>query len=309
MPCCAAALASASTSGSDRLGSRAGLRPALRRRGGRPQGLRAWRCAERVPSVADVACRFHPSARCHVGRALVFRATEGSPRSAGASPFAWAQQSLPSLPMAATRRRLGPSAPPGGVLMRVAGWAASDVDTHASPLRDAGNANQDASPLAHALRPDAASGRAGRRGQRVRGRWLQPNRRWPAITIERLGERRARGTRGSDGPGRRVAAGAIVATPRGRGRGGRGPACAHRSCHDHLSGRRTRIAPRAQARMAELQVHPADVRRQSAGRPGRRVPCTADRPAIVPNHGRALHPVLSVSVTTGWLRSPRSPSR
>jgi hypothetical protein len=200
-------------------------------------------------------------------------------------------------------------------LLRVAGWGASAVDTHASPLRGAGNAEPDASSLAHALRPDAASGRAGLGGQRVRGRWLHPNRRWPASAIERLGERQASGTRGSDGPGRRVAAGAIVATPRGRGRGGRGPACAHRSCHDHLSGRRTRIAPRAQARMAELQVHPADVRRQRAGRPGRRVPCPADRPAIVPNHGRALHPVLSVSVTTrvasapACLRSPRSPSR
>ena len=179
------------------------------------------------------------------------------------------------------------------------GWAASAVDPHASALREAGNADPDASSLAHALRPDAASGRAGRRGQRVRGRWLHADRRWPAITLERLGERRASGRRGSDGPGRRVAAGAIVATPRWRGRGGRGPACAHRSCHDHLSGRRTRIAPRAHARMAELQLHPADVRRKGAGRPGRRVPCAADWPAIVPDHARAVHAVLRVSVGTG----------
>jgi hypothetical protein len=199
-------------------------------------------------------------------------------------------------PWRATRRRL--LRPP----VCCCGWlvgALFAVDTHASPLRAAGNADPDGGSLARALRPDAASGRAGLGGRRVRGRWLRPNRRWPAITIERLDERRASGTRGSDGPGRRVAAGAIVATPRGRGRRSRGPACADRSCHDHLSGRRTRIAPRAQARMAELQLHPADVRRQRAGRPGRRVPCTADRPAIVSNHGRALHPVLSVSVTTG----------
>jgi hypothetical protein len=72
-----------------------GLRPALRRRGGRPQGLRAWRCAERVPSVADVACRFHPSARCHVWVGLSSsvqpRGRPGQPallRSRGASsPF------------------------------------------------------------------------------------------------------------------------------------------------------------------------------------------------------------------------------
>jgi hypothetical protein len=122
-----------------------------------------------------------------------------------------------------TRRRLGPSAP----LLRVAGWAASAVDTRASLLREAGNADPNASSLAHALRPDAASGRAGLGDQRVRGRWHRTDRRWPAITIERLGERRASGTRGFDGPGRRV-------------------------------------------------------------------PCTADRPAIVPDHGRAVHPVLSV---------------
>jgi hypothetical protein len=148
------------------------------------------------------------------------------------------------------------------------------------------------SSLAHALRPDAAGGRAGLGGQRVRGRWRHLHRRWPAIAIERLSGRRTSGTRDSGGPRRRVAAGAIVATPRGRGRRGRGPACAHRSCHDHLSGRWTRIAPRARARMAELPVHPADVRRQGTGRPGRGVPRTADRPAIVPDRGRALHSVL-----------------
>ena len=95
------------------------------------------------------------------------------------------------------------------------GWAASAVDPRASALREAGNADPDASSLAHALRPDAARGRAGLGGERMRGRWLHADRRWPAITIERLGERRASGRRGSDGPGRRVAAGAIVATPRG----------------------------------------------------------------------------------------------
>jgi hypothetical protein len=195
------------------------------------------------------------------------------------------------------------------------GWLVgppSAVDTHASPPRQAGKADPNASSLAHPLRPDTASARAGRRHQRMRGRRLQPNRRRPATTIEQLDERRASGTRGPDRPGRRVAASAIAAPPRRRGRAGRGPPCAHRPCHDHLPRQRTpRIAPRTQARMAELQLHPTDIQRQRAGRPGRRLPSTTNRPANLPNHRRTLHPILNASPTTrvasapACLRSPR----